>query len=559
MSKINFISLGGVQELGKNLYILEIDNKAYILDCGLKYPSSDLRGIDCIINDTSYIEENINKFIGIFLTNASNTSLGGVSFLLKNFRLRVYGSKFTLSVLKAILLQDGIPNIEELLVEIDVKTPLTFYDTTIRPFEVSNNIPESFGYSFKTKDGYIIYANDFNFDQNAKINYAYMYRELAVFAKEGVMALISSSQGALSDNSRGSILELSIRLKNIIASAKKRIIISIYSKDILRIQQVCNIALEYNKKIAVIGKRAQKLINTAFDMEYINIPEESLVNLRYITEDNDNDISNLVVIVPGERHEVYHMLNRMAKGHDRLINLKSTDTVIMLTNAEIGTEKMEAKTLDTIYRQTSNVKTFSSNLLPDAVANREELKQMINILKPKYIIPVSGEYRHQYSLLEAANCIFFPTDRVIISDNGDVLSFVDGKYQGVKATVPSGEVLIDGKAIDDVAEVVLKDREILAQDGLVIISANINPRTKQLLCGPEVVTRGFIFIKDNEAVINKIKEIFIDVTKNYLKAKFINWNDFKADVKNEVAKYIYKEIKRNPIIIPVLLSTEVNN
>ncbi len=557
MSKINFIALGGVQEIGKNLYILEVDGKCFIVDCGLKYPSSDLRGIDFIINDTTYIEQNIKNFYGIFLTNASNTSIGGVSFLLKNYRLRVYASKFTVNIVKAMLIEDGISDVDELVFELDVKSPLIFGNVTIRAFEVSNNIPGSYGYSFKTPDGYLIFALEYNFDQNANINYSYMYRELAVFAKDGVLALITSSIGALTEASRGSILELSLRLRNIIAGASGRIIIPIYSKDIIRLKLACNIALEYNKKIAIIGRKNQKIVNTACEMEYVNIPNESFVNLKYITDSNDNDDKNLVIIVPGERDEIFRMLERMSRGFDRLINIKESDTLILLNKAEIGTERKEAKTLDLLYKRTSNIKTFSESLLPDGAATREEIKQMVNILKPKYIIPVLGEYRHQYSLKDATSVLNIKEDDIIIPDNGDVLSFYNGKYQGIKSEVPVGEILIDGKAIDDVSDIVLKDREILSQDGLIIITASINPRIKKILAGPEVVTRGFIFIKDNEQVINHIKELFNIVADKYLKAKFINWNDFKTDVKAEVSKYIYKDMKRNPIIIPVLLSTEM--
>lgn len=557
MSKINFIALGGVQEVGKNLYILEVDGKSFIVDCGLKYPSSDLRGIDFIINDTTYIENNIKNFYGIFLTNASNTSIGGLSFLLKNYRLRVYASKFTVAIVKAMLREDGIPDVDELVFELDIKSPLIYGNVTIRAFEVSNNIPGSYGFSFKTPDGYFIFALEYNFDQNANINYAYMYRELAVFAKEGVTALITSSLGALSDYSRGSILELSLRLRNLIASAQGRIIIPVYSKDIIRLQLACNIALEYNKKIAIIGRKNQKIVNTACDMEYVNIPDESFVNLKFITESNDNDYKDLVIIVPGERDEIFRMLERMSKGFDRLINIKETDTLILLNKAEIGTERKEAKTLDELYKKTSNIKTFSAALLPDGVATREEIKQMINILKPKYIIPVLGEYRHQYSLKDDIAKINVSPDDILIPDNGDVLTFHNGKYQGIKAVVETGENLIDGKAIDDVGDVVLKDREILSQDGLIIITASINPRIKKILAGPEVVTRGFIFIKDNEQIIDKIKEIFNEVADRHLKAKFVNWNDFKADVKNEVSRFIFKEIRRNPIVIPALLSTEI--
>jgi len=248
----------------------------------------------------------------------------------------------------------------------------------------------------------------------------------------------------------------------------------------------------------------------------------------------------------------------MSKQIDRLIHINSNDTIVILTKPYLGTEKMAARTLDIIYHYTSNVKEFNPTLLPMSSANREEIKQMINILKPKYVVPIIGEYRHQYALRIVANCIGYDDDRIIIADNGDVLTFDNAKYIGITTEVPCGEVYIDGKAFKDVGDVVMRDRELLADDGVLLITANINPRTKTVLVGPEVVSRGFIYARENEDVIKSIKEIFMLVASRFLTTKFINWSDFKTEIKNEISHYIYKSTKRNPIIIPVLISTDLD-
>ena len=223
-----------------------------------------------------------------------------------------------------------------------------------------------------------------------------------------------------------------------------------------------------------------------------------------------------------------------------------------------GTEKMAARTLDIIYHVTSHVKEFSKSLLPASSANREEIKEMINILKPKYIIPIIGEYRHQYALRIVADCIGYLDDQVIIADNGDILSFEDGKYIGITGEVVSNEVLVDGKAFKDVGDVVMRDRELLADDGVILISANINPRTKTIIVGPEIVSRGFAFERENEDLLIKIKELFMLVSSKCLATKFINWSEYKTAIKNEISHYIYKNTKRNPIVIPVLISTDLD-
>ena len=559
MSKINFIAIGGVQENGKNLYAIEVDEKIFVLDCGLKYPTSELYGVDIIVNDLSYLTENIDRVCALFLSNSREDHIGGVAYLLKEKKIKVYGSRFTIEVLKDRLADDGFtPDSDELEV-VTAKTALHFGNITIRFFEISHNIPESYGIAIKTDDGYLIYTSNYNFDQNSKIDYSHMFRSLAVFSKEGVLALLTESLGANNEQSRGTILEFKLRMTNLISQANGRLIFSLFSSDILRIQQICDIAIEYGKKIAIIGVKTQKLVKTAMKLGYIKIPEENFVNLRYIDEktNNKNNDKDLVVLVTGERHEPYFMLQRMSRRIDRLINLEADDTVIILTNPYLGTEKMAAKTLDIIYHVTSNVKTFNSALLPDASANREEIKEMINILKPKYVIPVIGEYRHQYALRIVANCIGYTDDKILIADDGDILSFENGKYIGITGEVPSGEVLMDGKAFKDVSDVVMRDRELLANDGLILITANISPKTKTVVLGPEIVTKGFTFTDDGSSFNQKIKEVFDQVSQENLNSKFINWSDYKTQLKNGISHYVYTELKKSPIIIPVLISTDI--
>ena len=560
MGKVNFFALGGIQENGKNLYVVDINDKLYILDCGLKYPTSELYGVDVIVNDISYLEENIDKIQGIFLSHAHDDHIGGVSHLIKGRNIKVYGSRFTLTILKDILDDDEVEYDSNNLIQVTSRSALHFDDdkVIIRFFEVSHNIPECLGIAIHTEDGYLIYTSNYNFDQNSRIDYSHMFKSLAVFAKEGVLALFTESLGANNEQSRGTILEFKLRLTNIINQAKHRLLFSLFSSDILRIQQICNIAVEHGKKIAVIGRKTQKIVNQAINLGYLNIPENSFANLRFIDENNKNNDPDLVVLVTGERHEPYFMLQRMAKGIDRLIHLEETDEVIILTNPYLGTEKMAAKTLDIIYHVTSKIKTFGQNLLLESNANREEIKEMINILKPKYIVPVIGEYRHQYALRIVADCIGVKDDKVIILDNGDVISFENGEYKGIVGDVPCAEVMIDGKAFKDVGDVVMRDRELLASDGVILISANINPRTKTIIVGPEVVTKGFTYTNTNEDLINKVKQTFFLVSSKFLISKFINWSEFKNTLKNEVSHLIYKEIKRSPIIIPVLISTDID-
>lgn len=559
MAQIQFFSLGGLQEDGKNLYVLELENRLFILDAGLKYPTTELYGVDMIVNDISYLVEQKDRVAGIFLTHAHDDHIGGVYHLLKEFSVPVYASKFTMAVLLDRLKEENFAIERAKFITVSAKTLLHFGPTDIRFFDVPHNVPDCLGIAIKTEDGYIIYTGNYNFDQNSKIDYAHMFRELAIFAKDGVLALLTDSLGATNEQSRGSILEFKLRITNIMHQTKNRLIFTLFSSDILRIQQIIGIALEQNKKIAIIGRKTQRLVNQAMQLGYIHIPNENLANLKYIDETVTNNDPNLVVLVTGERHEPYFMIQRMAKDVDRLIHLEPTDTVVILTTPYLGTEKMAARTLDMIYRVTTQVKEFNTNLLPFPSANREEIKQMINILLPKYIIPVIGEYRHQYALRSVAQCLDYDDEHIILLDNGDIATFVDGKYCGITGDVPVGEVMIDGKAFKDVGDVVMRDRELLAQDGLLMICANINPRTKSVVAGPEIISKGFVYIQDDEDLSKEIFAIFKKVSIQFLVNKFINWNDYKNTLKTELAHAIYKLTKRNPIIIPVLISTDIEN
>ena len=556
MANIQIFSLGGLQEDGKNLYIVDVNQKIFILDAGLKYPTAELYGVDIIVNDITYLIENKDRVMGVFLTHAHDDHIGGVYHLLKEFETPVFASKFTMAVLLDRLKNEEIPVKSDLFHTVSSKTVLRFTDIEIRFFDVAHNIPECLGIAIKTEDGYIIYTGNYNFDQNSKINYAHMYRQLAIFAKDGVLALMTDSLGANNEQSRGTILEFKLRITNLISTAEHRLIFSLFSSDILRIQQIIDISIEHHKKIAIIGRKTQRLVNQAMQLGYLHIPEENLANLRYLDEQHQNNDNDLVVLVTGERHEPYFMLQRMSKQIDRLIHLEPTDTIVILTNPYLGTEKMAARTMDIIYKVTTNVKEFTANLLPFPSANREEIKQMINILLPKYVIPVIGEYRHQYALRVVANCIGYEDKRVLLLDNGDVASFQNGKYIGITGDVPVGEVLIDGKAFKDIGDVVMRDRELLAQDGVLMLCANINARTKGMVSGAEIVSKGFLYLNENEELTKEIIDVFKKVSIKYLVNKFVNWSEYKNSLKAELSHYIYKKTKRSPIIIPVLISTD---
>ena len=561
MSKINFVSLGGCQECGKNLYVVEVDTKIFVLDCGIKYPTSELYGVDYISPDFTYLESRKKDIVGLFLTHGHEEAMGAVVDFVEKFpNIQIFASHFTMALVQDLLKSKNKDITKYHFIEVNSKTIYKIRNTevTVTFVNTAHNIYDSYGIIIHTKDGAIVYTSNFTFDQNQhQADYLSMFSALVRASKEGVLALLPESQGALFEGSRGTILEFKQRIENIFVKSNGRLIFSLFSNDLQRIQQIIDIAKSYNRNIAILGRKTQRTIDVGINMGYLNVPEDRLVNLKFLDETNKNDDANLVVLVTGERHEPYYMLQRMANKRDRLININEKDNIVVLTNPYPGTEKMAARTLDMIYRVCTNVTTFSQDLLPESHANREELKMMINLLHPKYIIPVQGEYRHQYACIQIANCVGFNTkDNLIIPDNGDMYNFTDGVLTGVQSSVPVGEIMNDGDVAGDVGQVVMRDRELLGESGVILLYSNINPRTKKVITPLQIVCKGFAYITEHPEFTDSITKAFNNVCDKYLQQSRIDWSEFKSDIRNAVSRLVYKEANASPIIIPVLISTD---
>lgn len=554
MSKINIVSLGGVQETGKNLYVVEVDNDIFVLDAGMKYPPSDVFGVDIVLPDISYLISNSKRVKGIFLTHAHDDHIGAIPHILKYMKLPVYASPFTLAVVKELLLEHGLnPNNYE-LIAVSEKVQLRFGYVSVRFINVSHSVPQSMAIVINTPDGNIIYTGNYNFDQNGKTLYRTNIDKICKISSEGVLALLPESIASINEINRGSISEFVARLKKIFTNAKGRIVISLFSTNLGRIQQLIDIAVEHNKRVAIIGRKTQRIVNIAINSGYLKVDPDRLVNLRYIDDKNKNNQSDLVVLVTGERHEPYFMLQRMCKKIDRLINIDKNDTVVVLTRPAIGTEKMAARTLDLLFRETDKVIIFPTNLILSASSGPEETKQMINLTKPKYVLPVVGEYRHQYNMVNLAKSIDIKDENIIILEQGNMVSFNNGEYTGFEKTIPNGDILLDGKGLGDINNAVIKDRELLAEAGVLMVISNVNAKTRKVLSGPEFVAKGFYFDDEDKACMT---EVFNKVKDKMFTSRFINWVEFKNEVKTELSKYVYKKTKTNPIIIPVIISTEL--
>lgn len=556
--KILVYALGGLGENGKNMYVIEVDEQIFILDAGIKYPTSEMFGVDKIIPDYRTLLSRKERVKGIFLTHAHEDHIGAVPHILKDLRVPVYATNFTMEILKEQLIEAGYNLDEYELITVAQHSTIKYGNVKIAFFKTTHSIPESIGIAVQTLDGTIVYTSDFTFDQNTDLNYQTDYQKIAEIADRDILLLMteSISSGISLDGKMNFMLDQQIT--QVISKATDRVIISLFSSDLLKIQKVIDIALKYDKRIAIIGRKAQRIVDIAIRMNYLTIPKDKLTTLRFIDEKNKNDDPDLVCLVTGDRHEPFHMLNRMVKKADRLIHINENDTILVITSPIPGTEKMAAKTLDTLYRTDASVFVIDKKYLTINHATSNEIKLMISLLKPKYIMPVIGEYRmlHQVSLL--AKEMGYQDSDLFILDNGDALRLDNQRAIIQTNRFRVGDVLIDGLPVGDINDIVIHDRELLAENGVLIITSHIDPKKREIIGDISILMKGFVPDSAVSDLEEPLKNLFRETCDQYFENNYINWNDLKILIRDEINKFLYKETRRRPITIPVVISTEVS-
>ena len=549
MSKIKVFSLGGLNGNGKNMYVVNVDDKhIFVFDAGLKYGNSKMLGVDYIVPNIDYLVQNKDKIEGIFLTHGHDSNMGGISDVLSILPdVTVYATKFTMEIVKTNLLESGIKKAK--LKEIRPHSKLVFKDNlTIFPISITHSIPDSVAYVLYTKDGAIVYTGDFVFDSTMMGPYKTDIGKLAYVGKQGVLCLLSESiyaekKGHTSPNNR--VHEF---INEVLNKNEDRIIATILPAHIYRVQEIFNEVMKTHRKIVVMGKGLQELINKAIEMKYLTIDSDRIGDLS-----NLND-KGVVVLISDEKEKPFANLERIVKGFDKYIKLKETDTIFITEPSYDGIEKRLAVIVDDIARINVNVVCLSSKKHLLHHASREDLMLMINLMNPKYYFPVKGEYRHQYMNAEVAEELGIPKENIILKQNGDVALFVDGVLTDSKERIPVDEILVDGKNQGDIGELVLKDREMLGENGIVIISATLDRETKEILAGPSILTRGFIFVKENQDMIDQTREKSLEIIKANIdeKIKRVDYTKIKNEVREQLGKYYYQETECKPMIITVI-------
>ncbi len=545
MSKIKIFSLGGLNEIGKNMYVIEIDKDILVIDAGLKYADDQMLGVDYVIPNIEYLKENKKRIKGIFLTHGHFENDGAIQDIAESLSgIPIYGSKFTIALLKKELEMKKVST--KNLVEIPAYKTLNIGHVKVFPVGLSHSIPDNLGYAIYTKDGVIFYASDFVFDAMMRGHYQTDMGKLAYIGKQGVLCLMTESiyankVGHTSPNHRISSL-----IRETLSKSEGRIIFNVLSSHLYRIQELFNEVSKTDRKIIIMGKKLQSIVEYATQNNYLFVDSKCIGDLSNI---NDPDV---VIINSNDRERPYSTIYKIVNGYDKFVKLKPSDTVFLATPIYEGREKTFYKLLDDISKLDVEVVTLSKNNLSHH-ASSEDLMMMIDLMKPKYYFPIKGEYRHQVANANLATQVGIPDNHIILKENGFVASFVNGKLnENDFSKIPCGDISIDGDSSDDIGEVVLRDREMLSDNGIIVISATLSKKTKKIIAGPEILTRGFVYVKDSTELIEQIKEICTKVILDNVHDNYVDYGKIKSGIRENLSKYLNGQTGNKPMIISVL-------
>ncbi|HLR88295.1 MAG TPA: ribonuclease J [Atopostipes sp.] len=555
MSNLKIIPLGGVRENARNMYVIEVDDAIFVLDCGLAYPENQLYGIDAVIPDFTYLEKNADKIAGVFLTHGHEDAIGALPYFLDKFNVPVFGSELTISLAKWYVEEAGLDIQFDDYHAIDEEVEIDFDGTVVRFFRTTHTIPDSMGIAVRTDEGNIVYTGNFKFDQTATGDYKTEYGQISEIGREGVLALLSDSMEAESITENVPESDIQAEVFKTFQETKSRIIVVAVASNIMRIQQVLNAASRFGRKIFISGRHVESIMQIALDLNKLTLPDKDL--FVSIDKINDYEDEEVVVLETGGAGEPIQTLDEMARGLHNQVNIKKGDLVYIVTSPSSAMEINVAKTENQVYRAGGTVKSITDNLKASGHATPTDLQWMINLLNPTYFIPVQGEYRMLAAHGDLAHQTGIPYRDIFILSNGDVLEYSDGTMRQT-GQVSAENTLIDGIGIGDVGNIVLRDRRILADDGIFVSVCTINRQQKKLVSGPYTVTRGFVFAKESQELIDEGNKIVAKVVNDTIQDKKFSWNTLKSNVRDELGSYLFKKTKRRPIILPVIMEVKQN-
>lgn len=545
---IKIIALGGVGEIGKNMYVIEVDEDIFVIDSGLMFPENEMLGIDIVIPDITYLKENKDRVKAIILTHGHEDHIGALSYVLHQVNVPVYGTKLTLALVEKKLHEQEYKESVQFH-EITSDSIVSFDTVEITFFRTTHSIPDSVGICIHTSEGIIVHTGDFKFDQGATDLYKPDIGKMAEIGEKGVLCLLSDSMEAERPGYTASEAYVAEHMSDVFYNAQGRIIAACFASDVISIQHIFDSAYKNNRKIAVVGKSLQKTFDIALQLGYLMVEDEILIPISEIDQYTDNEI---VVLTTGSQGEPIEALQMMAKQTHKQVNIQQGDTVLIAASPLRGSEVFIFKTMDLLYRAGATVISGKSSIHVSGHGSAEELKFMINLMKPKYFIPIHGEVRMLRAHAKIAKATGLDDQHIFIMEKGDCLEYKNGMMK-LGGRVPAGNVLIDGIGVGDVGNIVLRDRKLLSQDGILIIVVTLNKQEKKIAAGPEIISRGFVYVRESEKLMEESSQIVRDIVEKNVSSHSFDWTSLKQEMRDALNYYLFEKTKRRPMILPIIM------
>lgn len=546
--KVSF--LGGMNEIGKNMTVYEYKNDMFIVDCGLAFPGAELPGVDLVIPDFTYVEENIKKIKGLIITHGHEDHIGGIAYLLKKFNIPIYATRLTIGLIKGKLQEHRLLDIAELH-EINPRDTIKLGAFEVELIHVNHSIPDAVGLAIKCPAGVLIHTGDFKIDTTPVDGDMIDLTRFAEYGKRGVLALFQDSTNAERPGYTMSEKTVGESFENLFRKAgKRRILVATFASNIHRVQQIIDVAKQLKRKVAVLGRSLENLVQVGEELGYLKVPKNVMININEIGSYADD---KLVIITTGSQGEPMSALTKMAFGEHRKVSVTPNDYVIISATPIPGNEKMVGNVVNELMKRDIEViyeKMYEVHVSGHAC--QEELKLMMSLIKPQYFIPVHGEQKHLQKHAILAQSMGIPKNNIYIGGIGKSIE-ISGKGIKPVSDVPSGEIYVDGIGVGDVGNIVLNDRKRLSEDGLVIVVATIDTQSGYIVSGPDIVSRGFVYVKDNEELMNDAKQIAVDIIYKNYNTKYHDWNQAKTALKDGIARLMYDRTKRSPMVLPIFM------
>ena len=546
---VQLIFLGGLGEIGKNMLLLETEKEILVVDAGVMFPEEEMLGIDLVIPDMSYLFERRQKVRAVLLTHGHEDHIGALPYLLRELRVPVYGTRLTLGLVRARLSEHRL-DFDPVLVEVkpgERHRPGSF---DVEFIHLNHSIPGAVAIAAHTPAGIVLHVTDFKFDQTPIDGRPADYHRLAELGKQGVAVLLADSTNAERPGWTPSERTVGQALLEVFRRAPGRVLLATFATNVHRIQQAVDAAVATGRKVAVVGRSMENVVGIAQELDYLHIPPGTLIGVEEIGR---HPADRLVILTTGSQGEPMSALSRMASGDHRQVSIVPGDTVVISAHPIPGNERLVGRTINLLFKLGANVIYEPYEAIhASGHASQEELKLLLNLVRPRYFVPVHGEYRMLVQHARLAREVGLPADRVLVVENGDVLELTPQRLAR-RGSVPAGQVFVDGLSVGDVGSIVLRDRRQLAQDGILVVVATVDARSGELVAGPELVSRGFVYARESEALLEEARQQARAALLEVLHRDGTEWGAMKARVKESLGQFVYERLKRRPMILPIIV------